>query len=73
MPTLPMTATPSEMPRSLTVVANPDAPPALFGGTELTTRSVVSAIEGATPGYVITKLAITKARPVPASSWVNSM
>lgn len=47
---LPISAMPSEMPRSLAVVASPDAPPAFSGGTEPTTRSVVSAMDGATPG-----------------------
>ncbi|MEE1650953.1 hypothetical protein V1260_09125 [Brachybacterium sp. J144] len=41
MPMLLMTATPREMPRSLTVLADPDAPPVVPGGAELTTRSVV--------------------------------
>ena len=47
---LPITATPSEIPRSFAVVASPDAPPAFSGGTDPTTRSVVSAMAGATPG-----------------------
>ncbi|MEV4336759.1 hypothetical protein [Streptomyces sp. NPDC049590] len=45
-----MTATPSEMPRSLTVDASPPAAPAFSGGTEPTTRSVVSAMDGETAG-----------------------